>query len=127
MQYDLEVYDYEHVQERDRVNQSLEGFVEVYFANADLDLPDVFPYFDFSLHYENRNVSYKRSQFDINEYNTDTINADIIYQYPFAPITVSSGFLYSIQRYDTNKNLDARRKKSLLILCGILPQRINSI
>ncbi|MCF6150563.1 MAG: outer membrane beta-barrel protein [Candidatus Kuenenia sp.] len=165
LKYDAEIYDYEYIQERDRVNQSLKGTVEFYFANdfkltfsdhfrkhrippgvqrrffadiedldipiedqgidvfvdrrdittnaaaVDIDFPDFFEHLGFSLHYKNNDVSYKRDEFEGSEYNTDTINADIDYHYPSAPVTISSGFLYAIDRYDSEKNNDAINKE----------------
>lgn len=160
LHYKIDIYDYEYVQERDHVNQSLAGNVEFNFANdfnlkfidqirryvippgfqrrfsedvidldvpiedqginvfrdrrditsniarADIDLPDFFTYLDFSLHYFNRDVSYQRSEFKQNDFNRDTVGANFEYQSPFFPIMVTSGFDYSIIRYDIFKEKD---------------------
>ncbi|MCF6149675.1 MAG: outer membrane beta-barrel protein [Candidatus Kuenenia sp.] len=160
LDYKIDIFDYEHVQERDHVNQSLAGTVEFNFANdfnlkfmdqirrhvippgyqrrfgedivdidipiedqginvfrdrrditsniarADIDFPDFFTYLDFSLHYFNRDVSYQRSEFNQNDFNRDTVGANFEYQSPFFPITVTSGFDYSIIQYNNDKDRD---------------------
>lgn len=160
--YDVEIYDYEHEQERDRVNQSWEGSLGFYFANDfsfvfsdrfrkhvippgfqrrsfgdiddldipfedqgpnvfvgrrdlttniasfEMDFPDFFPNVDFLIRYNNQDVSYQKDEFKSDDYNLDTLGAIIEYNYPLLPVKVSSGFVYSIQRYDaeTSKNRD---------------------
>lgn len=68
-------------------------------ASCDLDIPDFFPNFDFSIHYENHDVSYQQNEFESGDFNTNTINTKTEYQSPFFPVTISSGFLYEITRY----------------------------
>lgn len=80
-------------------------------ASFDLDFPDFFPNLDFSIHYVNRDVSYQEEEFKDSDYNVDILSAIVEYQYPFLPIEISSGFLYSIVRYDSSPNRDSRRKE----------------
>jgi len=75
-------------------------------ARIDIDLPDFFSYLDFSIHYFNRDVSYQRSQFKQNDFNRDTVGASFEYECPYMPVIVTSGFDYSILRYDIAKDKD---------------------
>ncbi|TVL97773.1 MAG: hypothetical protein CV087_22030 [Candidatus Brocadia sp. WS118] len=82
------------------------GFVErrdliANMANFDLDIPDFFPNLDFSIHYENYDVSYQQEEFENSDFNTNTIDTTAEYQSPFLPIKISSGFLYQVRRYNT--------------------------
>lgn len=79
-------------------------------ASFDLDFPDFSPNLDFSLHYTNRDVSYQEEEFEDSDSNVDTLSAIVEYQYPFLPIKISSGFLYSIVRYDSSPNRDNIKK-----------------
>ncbi len=94
---------------------ALETFVAkrefiINLASFDLDLPDFFPNLDSSIHYANRDVSYEEKEFEDSDYNTDIIRTLANYNYPFLPIQISSGFVYTVQRYDLNENNDSIRK-----------------
>lgn len=70
-------------------------------ANFDLDIPDFFPNLDFSIRYENYDVSYQQEEFEIYDFNTNSIGTTAEYQSPFFPVKISSGFLYAVTRYDS--------------------------
>ena len=163
LDYDAEMYAYERIQERDRVNQSLKGTLDFAFPNDfkfsfsdqvrkyvipsgvqrrffgdvavivvpiedlgpdvfipeanitmniatfDLDFPDFIPNLDFSVRYVNRDVRYEE-EFKGSEHNIDTVSATVVYNHPFLPIKLSSGFLYSFEQYYSNEDIDNTRK-----------------
>lgn len=79
-------------------------------ASFDLDVPDFSPNLDFSVHYRNRDTSYEQEEYKSSDFNADTISTTAEYQYPFLPLTISSGFLYEIVRYDSVEFNDSTRK-----------------
>lgn len=84
-------------------------------ANFDLDIPDFFPNLDFSIRYENYDVSYQQEEFESEDFNTNTIGTTAEYQSPFFPVKISSGFLYEVTRYDSPE-LDGIRKNIPFII-----------
>lgn len=84
-------------------------------ANFDLDIPDFFPNLDFSIRYENYDVSYQQEEFEREDFNTNIIGTTAEYQSPFFPVKISSGFLYEVTRYDSPE-LDGIRKNIPFII-----------
>jgi len=69
-------------------------------ASLIINLPDFFDKLDFDIHYSNRDVSYKGSQFNSSERNEDVFGGTLIIK-PLPKIRIRTGFDYGIIKYDS--------------------------
>lgn len=78
-------------------------------AVFNLDLPDISPTIDLSVNYINHMVTYEEKEFENSEFNSHTFSTIAQYTHPFLPITLSSGFLYCINNYESHQTDNTRR------------------